>query len=293
VYIYLDTNLWNALCDKAVHPRKLVAALAAKNANLVLSTHTLYELAKTFGASTEKALERGRELFSYLKEFVDANIPCAKENTELLAAEMWALQLRTPTIKVFLDEADYALLSQEVDRLASGDFGERASKFIRERSEFASNTRSSQVRHLEGRADMKQNLKNVSPEALEHWLRTETLSPIGAAILTDHIVKQFPEAPQKEAIEYASALLVSRASRMAKGLVRADLYYNWRCAYRDSIPRDLIDDIYHVLNAAHCDVYATAESRQAEYAGLLLTADTSVAIYDGVTPVDRWLGALA
>jgi hypothetical protein len=64
MYIYLDTNVWNILCDHAVDPNELVASLAAKNANLVLSTHTFYELAKTFRASSDKASERGKELFS-------------------------------------------------------------------------------------------------------------------------------------------------------------------------------------------------------------------------------------
>ena len=293
VNIYLDTVLWNVLCDHAVDPKELVASLASKNSNLVLSTHVVYELAKTFRAPAVQASKRGRELFFYLKKFVDANTPCAKENMELLVAEIQALHSRTSTIDAFLSEKDYARLSQEVSKLADGEFDERADKFIQERSEFASNTRSSQASHLESRTDMKQKLKNVFPEKLEQWLQMETLAPTGVEILTFHILRQYPDAPRMEAAEHASALLSLPASRMARGLVRADLYYNWRCAHRDSNRKDLVDDMYHVLNSVHCDVYATNEKRQAEYARLLLTANTSVAIYDSETPVDRWLEALA
>lgn len=290
--IYLDTNLWNALCDHKVAPQKLMASLAARNANLVLSLQTFYELAKTFRSSTEKAMGRGRQLFSYFSNFVDANTPCAKENMELLVAEMQALKSQTSSVDAFLKVEDYALLSQHVAKLANGEFDERAAKFIEDQTEFASNTRAGQVRHLGMRADTKQELKKVAPERLEQWLQTQTCSPVGVAILTGHIMRQFPEAPEVEAIEYASVLLVASASRMARGLVRADLYYNWRCANRDSNPKDLIDDVKHVLNSIYCDVYATGEVKQAEYAGLLLTADTRVAIYDGETPVDRWLEGL-
>jgi len=51
--------------------------------------------------------------------------------------------------------------------------------------------------------------------------------------------------------------------------------------FRESVPKDLIDDMYHVLNAVYCDVYATAERRQAEYASLILALNTTVAIYPG------------
>jgi hypothetical protein len=71
------------------------------------------------------------------------------------------------------------------------------------------------------------------------------------------------------------------------------LYYNWRCANRGSNPKDLFDDMYHVLNAIYCDVYATKERGHAEYAGLLLTTNTKVAIYDGRTPVGGWIGSVA
>jgi hypothetical protein len=46
-----------------------------------------------------------------------------------------------------------------------------------------------------------------------------------------------------------------------------------------------------VLQATYCDIYATAEAKQSEYASLLLT-DTRVEIYDRKITIDRWLEAL-
>ncbi len=43
------------------------------------------------------------------------------------------------------------------------------------------------------------------------------------------------------------------------------------------------------MNAAYCDSYATKEPGQEGYAKLLLTTNTTVAIYDGQGPVDQWL----
>lgn len=291
--IYLDTVLWNALCDRAVAPQRLVASLAARNANLALGLHNFYELAKTFRGRTREALDRGERLFSCLKEFMDAGILCVKENDELLAMEMWALQLRSPSVDAFYGEVDIRLIREAVEKLAGGAFDSRMAKFIEEQRVFASNIRLSQIRGLEGRSDAKQYLKSVSPEKLDLWLQTETSSPGGPLNLKDHILRRFPEAPVPEAMEYASALLASPSSHMARGMVRAASYYMWRCAYRDSVPGDLLDDMYHVLNSVHCDIYATEERKQVEYAGLLLTASTSVAIYDGQAPIDSWLRSLA
>jgi hypothetical protein len=51
--------------------------------------------------------------------------------------------------------------------------------------------------------------------------------------------------------------------------------------------------MYHVLNATYCEVYATAESGQTEYARLLLTDKTKIAIYeDGQESLEEWLVAL-
>ena len=48
---------------------------------------------------------------------------------------------------------------------------------------------------------------------------------------------------------YQDLLTASPACHLSRALVRADLYYNWRCANRGSNPKDLFDDTYDVLNA--------------------------------------------
>lgn len=84
-------------------------------------------------------------------------------------------------------------------------------------------------------------------------------------------------------------MLRAPTANASRGLVRSDLYTNWRAANRGSNPADLIDDVLHVLQSIYCDIYATAEPKQAEYAGLILTPNTTVAIFDRSIPVDQWL----
>jgi hypothetical protein len=293
VDIYLDTNLWNELCDQTVDPACITASLSSMDARLVLGIHCVYEMAKTFRAPGPEATERAKNLFRYLGKFIEAGIPCAKETMELLAAEMSALKWHVSTINPFLSSIDTEEVMQEVTKLASGTFDEKADSFIKQRIAAAEASRRDQRNYLGRRPDRKKKLRTIRLQDLEKWLEDETKTVTGAALLAGHIQRQFPEAPSTEVSEWAAALIALPSYRLARGLVRADLYYNWRCAHRNSNPKDLLDDMLHVLNAIYCDVYATKESGQAAYAGYLLTSRTKVAIYDGQTGADCWLGTLA
>jgi hypothetical protein len=77
VFIYLDTMLWDRLCDERVDAQKLMAALSAKNKQLVLGTEVIYEMAKTFRSNPARA----QQLFAYLKSFTELGIPCTKDNS--------------------------------------------------------------------------------------------------------------------------------------------------------------------------------------------------------------------
>jgi len=112
-------------------------------------------------------------------------------------------------------------------------------------------------------------------------------------LLSEKIRYRFNEASPEDSLKYADALLQSHTLRIGKALVRADLYFNWRCAHRGSNPKDLYDDMFHVLSAIYCDAYVTKEPAQAKYAHLLLTQDTTVRVYTPGIPIDEWLMSLA
>ena len=98
--------------------------------------------------------------------------------------------------------------------------------------------------------------------------------------------------PEVLAVLYAQELIGLPSARVARGLIRADLYFNWRCAHMGSIKPDLQHDMHHVLSSSYCDVYATKEANHAKYAHLFLTPATRVCIYENKVPIDGWLLAL-
>ena len=288
--LYLETNLWNALCDHPGDPDTLVRFLDSLSVRLVFSYHCGTEMAKTFlgfgGAS-----DRGRELFSSLRRCMDAGACCAKQNMDLIPAELTALT-SGGKVDPFISPEQRAQLYAEVDKLANGIFDDQAKASIEGRIKFAKRTRQAQINHLELRPEMKQHLKTISPDALPAWLDQQVVTLDGQKILAHHILRIYPDAPPSDVFHYAGALLADPLYRFARGVVRADLYYNWRCAHRGSNRPDLIDDMFHVLNATYCDVYVSKEKNQIEYAGLLLTGGTKVEIYDG-SQVDKWLEQIA
>jgi DNA mismatch endonuclease (patch repair protein) len=289
--IYLDTNIWNRLFEQQVNPQKLLDDLRHRNATLAISGQTIYELGRTFLRQPQK----GQDLFSYLKHYVDAGIVFVRDNMDQLDGEIEAVHNVSSYVIAFYkpDGDGYKALKTEVDKLAHGVFDEMAHQHISNREQFSKVTRADQKTHFEDKPEMKERLKSISDGEFPKWLDNESISNSGTAILTRHLLRAYTRLDANTAVHAAETLLNIKPSRISKGLVRADLYYNWRCARRESNPSDLIDDMYHVLNASYCDVYSTAEPGQGAYAALLLNGWTKVAIYDGSTPVDEWLLSLA
>jgi hypothetical protein len=289
VNVYSETNLWNALCDHPGDPDGLVQDLESQDLTLVFSDHCVTEMKKTFmGYGT--ASDRGRQLFSSLRRFMNAGARCAKQNMEFIPAELTALTSGRE-INPFIPPEQLAELQAEVDKLAEGIFDDKARASVEDRIAFAKRTRQGQIDHLALRPDMKEQLKAIGPDAFPAWLEQRVSTLAGQEILAYHIRRMYPDAPPEEAFLYAGALLRNPVYRFARGVVRAELYYNWRCAHRGSNRPDLVDDMFHVLNAIYCDVYVSKEKNQIEYAGLLLGGGTKVEIFDG-SPVDQWLAGL-
>jgi hypothetical protein len=261
--IYLDTNLWNTLCDQGVSPARMIEELAVKDARLILGNEAVYEMAKTFRDSGDGGLARGIDLFSYVYRYLFEQIPLVRVNMELVASEMWALQRGSLVPEIFLNSDDYEITRLELERLSRGEVSQRVKDHIETRAASAEAIRSGQIAYLKDWPHVKRQLSDISSEEFPPWLEGELPSQAAREHLAGHIGEYFPEATVEESIEWAQALLRSPVGRVSKSIVRRTLYYNWRCAHRESVGRDVYFDSNHILNANYADVYATKESKQA------------------------------
>lgn len=112
-------------------------------------------------------------------------------------------------------------------------------------------------------------------------------------ILDFHLSHVFPAPPSRELRNLSSLLLYSRSAPFAHALVKATFYMNWRAANHSGLAPDVPDDMYHILNATYCDIYATGEAKQS-YATHLLAPRTLFKPYprDGSISVDDWMVSL-
>ena len=140
---------------------------------------------KTFQSPDEHVLERGRKLLSFFGQFIGPDTPCAKDNMELLAAEIEGINRGPAAAEMFLSRSQRGEIKNEIDKLASGILDERATKFLTDQKKFASRTRLGQKGHLQIRKDIKKGLKSVSPDTLDDWLRKTIVAPAGIASLTE------------------------------------------------------------------------------------------------------------
>jgi hypothetical protein len=282
--VYLDTNLWNELLNQNIDPPSLHAALSQRGKQLALGDQTIYELARTFAVNHQK----GQELFRYIKQFADTGITVTLDIQELLHREAKA---HGQPIEPFAIGAEYQAFLAEIDKLAAGIVDATVQQDAALRQQSVPTNRNAQKTHLVNRPDKQSDFLLIDEGQLEDWMASIMQKIDGAAILTGQLIKMLG-IPDVLAVLCAQKLISLPSTRIAKGLVRADLYFNWRGAHMGSIKQDLQHDMHHVLSSSYCDVYATKEANQARYAHLLLTPATRVCIYENKIPIDDWLLAL-
>jgi hypothetical protein len=286
--LYLDTSIWNALCDQQVDARTLLSNLADRNARLVLGPNVVYELAKTFGANTPGMSERGRTLFSYLQRFVRANISVFNEPAVLLRQEAARAAGEIDRVEVFWNQANYSSLLSAVDNLSQGEFDENAKLFIKNRKSAARQTRFDMSGHLASRPALAQALERVNEDSLRPWIDREAKGPGGRRVLQSQLAIVFERRPDRKLTLLAKKLLANRRYRISHALVRSAVYLNWRSAHRGSIRSDVPDDAYHGVNACYCDVFVTTEPDQAFHADLV-NSNVRAISYDASVPLAVWL----
>jgi len=247
--------------------------------------HVVYELLKNFSHGNT---QRGQQLFSHIHAYLQAGLRCiSKDFSEILVAEMYALK-GAHSAEKFLTFDDVEKISTEIERLSRGDIESKWYEHIEDMQAGAARDRKRVREGISQHSAHRDLLRNVPEADLDEWLRKSTDTEFGRQILFINLKARFPEESDIELREYAAELLRLDA-RGAGALIRADIYYAWRCANRGSNRKDLLDDMYHVLSASYCNAYATGEARQAEYASLLLWRDVRVCTYSREHQLSEWL----
>jgi len=293
MWIYLDTMLWNDLCDEDPNCEELVAALKQQDKHLVISFHLIYELARTFQGKSPEATSRARRLFAFLKRMLEQGILCANFPGDILISETENALQSSNGVVIFVSKDNYAALEREVSRLSGDDLGPKASDFIDKRRREADQMRNDILNHMVNRPKLRNALAALRPERLHSWIAKEiqNKSSIAKELAALHLSMAFPNEDNKRLRIVLKRLLSSAKYRTTHALLRADLFSNWKGAQATTLKRDLPDDMHHMVNAAYCHVYATKEKRQVDYAHLII-GKTRIELLEPDSSVTDWLLAL-
>jgi hypothetical protein len=285
--IYLDTNIWDQLCDQNVPPKQFIDALTSKGYTLVISFHTVYEFARTLTSADPTAIARGRQLCAYAKQYLDLGIPCTKDFWEYILAEISTCSANARAVDPMATAEQCADIQKQLNRLASSDNMDDAKQFINQRSPFGAKTSQDQHAHIDKNPDLAAYLLKIAHSELAEWMSTESRTIFGANAFLHRFSKLIgPGLTQ----EFVLALLGCPQAEMVRASVRANLYSNWHDAHYNSNRAGLYDDMLHVLQAVYCDFYITEVKKQSAYASPLLTPFTRFEIYrDRNTPIDQWI----
>jgi hypothetical protein len=168
--IYLDTMLWNELCDQNVDAAALISVLIAQGKRLVLGAEAMYEMAKTFKSNPT----RGKQLFVYLKTFTDQGIQGVRDNPRLLLAEADAAMSGTKVdVDVFWDPVNQENMQREIEKLSNGIVDKKAEDAIESRAKLAATERADISSHYGGKSALKARLSGVSQTDLPKWIVKE------------------------------------------------------------------------------------------------------------------------
>jgi len=286
--IYLDTTLWNKLCEQVVAPSLLVGGLRRKGWDLAFGTHLRYELAKTFRSKRSGMHERARLLFSYLEQFLSFGIPCVKQVPDLLREEVKSADGQLDAVDCFYRDEFYEREATEVRKLEAGKVDSRLEMVLDFRANQISEfRRESPKRTAKGTKFMDSDTDLGLGDFMQDAWRG-----LGPGCLRKHVSGLFPGLTERNLKRIVRKILSAPRYRLSHALVRGDLYLDWRCLRGRAVARDSSDDCYHLANASYCDVYATDEASQGDYADEILTL-TEIRIHDRKAPLLEWLTSTA
>jgi hypothetical protein len=254
----------------------------------VLGESVITELARTYQMNRTDAQDRGQKLFQLLYSQVCAGIPVIKPTWALLIEEALNVSEGRP-VTLFADDTYYPNLKNEVEKLRSGLSDSKAVEFINSRRQEARDSRSQMKAFFGNNQFLGSALRSISSGELDSWLDTQEGGKIGCRFVAAHLQVQFPENSREELLNAAAKLLSSRRYRVSRALARTDMYVNWRFAHHGSLPADLPDDLYHLVNGSHCDIFLTADHDLSNHVRRLLR-DVCVVYYcDGDGDLLRWI----
>jgi len=293
--IYFDTTIWNVLAQRSPSAASSCQSLSERGIYVTLGLNAYFEMLKSFYGKRLDARARGRKLFACVHECLDSGVRIIKTWEEILIEESKKTLDKTSSIDLFCDAELQRRLRSDASDLASGKIHGWTRELMLKRDLQSEQVRNFASQSISRQPDLVRDLRAVEPAALSTFLDEQVGGPTGCHLLAKYLSQIFPmfkETLPMAADELATMLLESSSNRVARAIVRSDIYQNWRAARKDCtvVQQSVPDDSYHVVNAGYCDQFVTEDrDGQADAASHALFDITASVYRDRQVPFFHWL----
>jgi hypothetical protein len=290
--IYIDTSIWNLLCDQKADPPRLIALLSALNFRLAIGINAYVELLNSFFG---KRPHRARPLLECLNQFIEAGVPIADSWEKWLVEEADIVMGRQGVLSLFLSDREQRNVASWTKGLLHHDPPRELRDRLMKRREQTARLIVSAKESLLNQPDIVAELRSVARENLPTFLELEGCSARGHDLLARYLPHVFATIQKPLLVSpvlLASALLSRKTNKAAFGIVRSDIFRNWRAAQCDEINfRACVpEDSYHVANASYFDVFVTEDTDGQADAAMYAVPGIRVLIYcNRAFPISEWL----
>jgi hypothetical protein len=297
--IYLDTSMWNVLCDQAPNATEVRKQLEANHAQIVLGLNAYFEMLRTpYGKNAN--ISRGKNLFELLSQFFDTGLRVIRTWEEMLVQESRNVLEGTFGVDPFCERSFSDELVSRAKKLASGVRYPGTEDLVRRRDAQSARVASLAEQEIVDQAELRAELRSLMPAELPDFIERRSRGSEGQSLLAKYLPQVFSDCRCEQPIaadELAAKLLQSPTNRTAHATVRSGIYQIWRVTHNQDktektprVRRDVPDDLYHVANASYCHVFVT-ENRdgQAEAARYALPGCQILLYGDRKAPFFDWL----
>jgi hypothetical protein len=299
--VYLDTSIWNILSRQAPDGEDAHRLSHELNLQFTLGLNAFFELLKSFYGNRPDAVDRGRRLFSCLRDYLESGISILRTWEELLVDEAMRASGRLMSIQLFSDSQWRRSVLDGAKLHSRGQLPAGLRGIIERRDAVSEKVRISAEQLIRNQPQLLEDLQRVSPSDIEALLNRESVGKAGQDLLRKYVPQVFKLVTKPMPLtnrQLAQILLSSASNRVAHAVVRSDMYQIWRAArarissgaegvsFRKCIP----DDSYHVVNACYCDVFVTEDDDGQAVAAQYVVPGLKALVYRSRSrPIMDWL----
>jgi hypothetical protein len=243
---YLETNAICRAQESNISGYDLRQILEQKGLTPIVGLHVIYELARTF--LNGKNTDTGIQLFKIIKELS----PAFSNQPGVLIIQEANNCLNNDDIVSFLDGEEKKAAIEEIHKLSTGNFDDKARKFIEERDD------NFQRDHEEiAKKNIELFKQNPPSERLRSYEDVFTYYENDFSTL---IIKIFNEKlSEEQALKILENIDMLHTIRSR---LRSEIYLLYIALVHKNVPaKDKVDDHRHIIEAAYCDKFITNDSQ--------------------------------